>query len=172
MVGGFSQSCELVDAPANPVDRTFPDGCKMAFLAIRFINGSVSSDTATWLDIRDEAQRLKRLCGAFATTPVGGNLVVGGFFNTIRAGPGLTVTYTGDGPRLAMILYAPGSAFDDVVKQQVAAGAVVVADQDDEPEFGATMNLVKPNSLACKGEWLPLNNFTFCNATRETANVS
>ena len=67
---------------ANPVDRTFPDGCKMAFLAIRFTNGSVSSDTGTWSDIRDEAQRLKRLCGAFATTPIGGNLVVGGFLES------------------------------------------------------------------------------------------
>ena len=85
---------------------------------------------------------------------------------------GLTVAYTGDGPRLAMILYAPGSAFDDIVKQQLAAGAVVVADEDDEPELGATLNLVKPNSLACKGERLLLNNYTSCNITKETVNVS
>ena len=71
-----------------------------------------------------------------------------------------------------MILYAPGSVFDDTVKQQVAAGAVVVADEDDEPELGATLNLVKPNSLACNGERLPLNNSTFCNTTKETVNVS
>ena len=80
MVGGLLQSCGHVGDPANPVHRTYPDGCKMAFLAIRFTNGSVSSDTGTWLNIRDEAQRLKRLCGAFASTPIGGNLVVGGFF--------------------------------------------------------------------------------------------
>lgn len=130
------------------------DGCKMAFLAIRFINGSISSDTSRWLNIRDETLRLNRLCGAFATAPTGGNLVVG------------------DYPRLAMILYAPGSVFDDTVKQQIAAGVVVVADEDDEPELGATINLVKPNSLACKGERLLLNNSTSCNATKETVNSS
>ena len=54
-----------------------PDGCKIAFLAIRFLNGSVSYDTSIWADIRNEAQRLKRSCGAFATAPLGGNLVVG-----------------------------------------------------------------------------------------------
>ena len=82
-------SCEHVGDLANPVNRTFPDGCKMAFLAIRFINGSISSDTGTWLDIRDEAQRLKRLCGAFPTTLVGGNLVVGGFFKQSERDQGL-----------------------------------------------------------------------------------
>ena len=90
----------------------------------------------------------------------------------MRAGPGLTVTNTGDGPRLAMIIYAPGSHFDDIVKQQIAAGAVVVADEDDEPELGATISLVKPNSLVCKGERLPLNNSTFCNTIKETVHVS
>ena len=80
MVGDLSHCCGHVGDPADPVDRTFPDGCKMAFLAIRFINGSISSDTGTWLDIRDEAQRLKRVCGAFAAAPIGGNLVVGGSF--------------------------------------------------------------------------------------------
>ena len=63
-----------------------------------------------------------------------------------------------------MILYAPGSFFDDVVKQQIAAGSVVVADQDDEPELGATINLVNPNTLACEGfKRLLINNSTFCN---------
>ena len=71
-----------------------------------------------------------------------------------------------------MILYAPGSHFDGIVKQQVATGAVVVADEDDEPELGPTINLFKPNSLACKGEHLLSNNFTLCNTTQEKANVS
>ena len=71
-----------------------------------------------------------------------------------------------------MILYAPGSHFDDIVKDQVAAGAVVVADEDDEPELGATINLFKPNSLAFKGERLLFNNSTLCNTTKEKANVS
>ena len=55
------------------------DGCKIAFLAIRYLNGSVSYDISAWEDIRSEAQRLKRSCGAFTTTPLGGNLVVGEF---------------------------------------------------------------------------------------------
>ena len=84
----------------------------------------------------------------------------------------LIIAYTGDGPRLAMILYAPGSVFDDIVKQQLAAGAVVVADEDDEQELGATINLVKPNGLACKGERLLLNNFTLCKINKETVSVS
>lgn len=58
---------------------TVLDGCKIAFLAIRFLNGSVSYDTSAWEDIRSEAQRLRRSCGAFPATPLGGNLVVGGF---------------------------------------------------------------------------------------------
>ena len=85
---------------------------------------------------------------------------------------GLIIANTGDGPKLAMILYAPGSVFDDIVKQQIAAGTVVVAEEDDEPELGATINLVKPNSPACRGELLLLNNSTFCNTTKETVNVS
>lgn len=60
------------------------DGCKIAFLAIRFLNGSVSYDTSIWADLRNEAQRLKRSCGAFATAPLGGNLVVGELTVTTR----------------------------------------------------------------------------------------
>ena len=55
------------------------DACKVAFLAIRFLNGSVSYDTSSWENIRSEAQRLERSCGNFAAAPVGGNLVVGEF---------------------------------------------------------------------------------------------
>ena len=60
------------------------DGCKIAFLAIQYLNGSVSYDTSIWADIRNEAQRLKRSCGAFATAPLGGNLVVGELTVTTR----------------------------------------------------------------------------------------
>ena len=49
----------------------------MALLAIRFLDGNISYDTGTRADIRDDAQRLKRLCGAVAAAPLGGNLVVG-----------------------------------------------------------------------------------------------
>ena len=49
----------------------------MALLAIRFLDGKVSYDTSSRADIRNDAQRLKRLCGAFAAAPLGGNLVVG-----------------------------------------------------------------------------------------------
>lgn len=49
--------------------------CKLALLAFRFINGSISYDTSRWVNIRDEAQHLKRTCGAFGTA--GGNLIVG-----------------------------------------------------------------------------------------------
>ena len=53
------------------------DGCKIALLAVRFLNGSISYDTSTWEDIRNEAQRLKRLCGESSTAQAGGNLVAG-----------------------------------------------------------------------------------------------
>ena len=71
-----------------------------------------------------------------------------------------------------MIIYAPGSVFDDMVKEQLATGVVIVVDEDGEPELGATMNLVKPDSLACKEERLVLNNSTSCNVTTEKVNVS
>ena len=56
---------------------TLSDGCKIAFLAVRFLNGSISYDTSTWEQIRGEAQRLKRSCGGFAPALSGGNVVVG-----------------------------------------------------------------------------------------------
>ena len=56
---------------------TVLDGCKIAFLAIRFLNGSISYDTSTWGDVRSEAQRLKRSC--LVKPHSGGNLVVGKF---------------------------------------------------------------------------------------------
>lgn len=56
------------------------DGCKIALLAIRFLNGSVSYDTSSWGSIRGEAQRLRNICcGAFQAGPQGGVLVVGEF---------------------------------------------------------------------------------------------
>lgn len=58
---------------------TILEGCKIAFLAVRFLNGSISYDTTTWEDIHSEAQRLERSCGGFPTAPLGGNLVVGEF---------------------------------------------------------------------------------------------
>ena len=54
--------------------------CKMAFLAIRFLNGSVSYDTSSWRDIHGETRRLKSTCvGTDYTVSRGGNLVVGEF---------------------------------------------------------------------------------------------
>ena len=56
------------------------EGCKMAFLAIRFRNGSVSYDTSSWREIDYETLRLKSTCvGANWTLSRGGNLVVGEF---------------------------------------------------------------------------------------------
>ena len=71
----------------------------------------------------------------------------------------------------AILLYAPGTVFDDVVKAYLAAGTVVVADEDDEPEVGASIRVVKPNSLSCVGGRLSLANSMYCNTTRETVNV-
>lgn len=54
--------------------------CKMAFLAIRFRNGSVSYDTSSWRVIYEELHRLESTCvGANWTLSRGGNLVVGEF---------------------------------------------------------------------------------------------
>lgn len=144
------------------------DGCKMAFLAIRFLNGSVSYDTSAWEDIRSEAQRLKRLCGAFAAAPLGGNLVVGEFEYFKKGVLWLTIVCAGDHSRLAMILYAPGSIYDDVVKADLAAGTVVVADEEDEPRLG----IVKPNRVICEGEELALDHSMSCNRTEEMVDVS
>ena len=84
----------------------------------------------------------------------------------------LTIVCTGDHSRLAMILYAPNSFYDAVVKSHLAAGMVIVADEDDEPELGATTRIVKPNSLSCWGARLALSNSTFCNTGEEAVNVS
>lgn len=58
---------------------TILDGCGVALLAVRFLNGSISYDISTWEEIRDDTQRLKRSCGGFTVAPLGGNLVVGEF---------------------------------------------------------------------------------------------
>ena len=55
------------------------EGCKIAFLAIRFVNGSVSYDTTSWADMRNEADRLQNVCGTYPPTLPGGNVVVGEF---------------------------------------------------------------------------------------------
>ena len=56
------------------------DGCKIALLAVRFINGSVSYDTGSWASIRGEAERLRsRCCSASQAESQGGNMVVGKF---------------------------------------------------------------------------------------------
>ena len=54
------------------------DGCKIAFLAVLFLNGRISYDTGTWEDIGSEVQRLKHSCQGSSGAFVGGNLVVGG----------------------------------------------------------------------------------------------
>ena len=59
-----------------------------------------------------------------------------------------------------------------VLKAHLAVGTVVVADEDDETELGASIGIVKPNSLSCFGERPFLGNFTYCDTTRETVNVS
>ena len=84
----------------------------------------------------------------------------------------LTIVCAGDYSRLAMILYAPDSFYDEVVKSHLAAGKVVVAEEDDEPELGATTRIVKPNSLSCRGARLVLSDSTLCNTREETVNVS
>lgn len=78
---------------------------------------------------------------------------------------------TGDHSRLAIILYAPGSVYDDIVKVDLAAGTLIVADEDPEPDIGATTGIIKPSSLSCRGALLALGNSTVCNMT-ETVNVS
>ena len=62
------------------------DGCKIAFLAIRFVNGSVSYDTSSWGIIRHEAEQLRITCsGASYANSQGGNLVVGEFSRFLRS---------------------------------------------------------------------------------------
>ena len=84
----------------------------------------------------------------------------------------LTIVCTGDHPRLVLILYAPGSYYDEEVQEDLAAGKVIVAEEDDEPGLGATIGLVKPNSLSCGGARLALSNSTSCNTTETIVNVS
>ena len=78
----------------------------------------------------------------------------------------------GDHSRLAMILYAPGSVYDDILQAHLAAGTVIVAEEDDEPELGATTGIVKPNSLSCGRAGSALHYSTSCNTTVGTVNVS
>ena len=83
----------------------------------------------------------------------------------------LTHVCKGDYPRLALILYAKGSLFDEVVQAHLAAGKVIVAEEDDEPELGATIGIVKPNSLACGRAGLTLGNSTSCNISDDEMSV-
>ena len=70
------------------------------------------------------------------------------------------------------MLYEPGSYYDEMVEAQLAAGIVIVAEEDDEPVLGATTGIVRPSRLACGGIGLVLSNSTSCNKTEEMANVS
>ena len=68
-------------------------------------------------------------------------------------------------------MYAPGSYYDELVQAHLAAGTVIVA-EEDEPRLGATIGLVKPNSLSCGGARLALSNSSSCDTTETTNNVS
>ena len=92
--------------------------------------------------------------------------------NFTEASHWLTIVRTGDYPRLALILYAPGSYYDGEVQAHLAAGTVIVAEEEDEPGLGATIDLVKPNSLSCGRARLALSNSPSCNTTGKTVNVS
>ena len=62
------------------------DGCKIALLAVRFLNGSISYDTSSWGNIRGEAERLRsRCCGWSPAESQGGNMVVGEFSKLQRS---------------------------------------------------------------------------------------
>ena len=84
----------------------------------------------------------------------------------------LTIVCVGDHPRLALILYAPGSLFDEEVQAHRAAGTVIVAEEDDEPGSGASTGLIKPNSRSCGEARLALTNSSSCNTTETIVNVS
>ena len=149
------------------------DGCKVALLAIHLRDGSISYDTSTWHDIQNEAGRLKRSCGVFTIIPIGGNLVVGrsGELRYSRA-RWLNIACSGDVARLALFLYAPGSRLDDDIKAKLAAGMLVVAEEDDELGLGSNIGIVTPESLSCRGAWLASGDSTLCNVTGETVNVN
>ena len=83
----------------------------------------------------------------------------------------LIIVCTGDYPRLVLILYAPGSYYDEEVKEHLAAGTVIVAEEEDEPGLEATAGLVKPISLSCGGARLA-HNSSSCNTTETIVNVS
>ena len=71
-----------------------------------------------------------------------------------------------------MILYAPGSVYEDKVKADLAEGIVVVANQDPEAEVGASAGDVGVSSLACGGALPALSNSTICSTIAGTVNVS
>lgn len=147
----------------------------MAFLAIRFRNGSVSYDTSSWRVIDEELHRLESTCvGTNYALSRGGNLVVGEFSIFQRKSYDLPLyVCTGDHARLALIIYASGSPYDEEVRAKLAAGTVVVAEEDDELGLRTTTGLVKPNSLSCGGARLALSDSTSCDNTTETiVNVS
>lgn len=110
----------------------------------------------------------------YSAAPLGGNLVVGKFPNHTEElhGPWLTIIFTGDRSRLAMILYAPESVYDYMVKADIAAGTVIVADEEPEPNLDVTTGIVKPSSRLCRGALLELGISTYCNTTKETFSVS
>ena len=85
----------------------------------------------------------------------------------------LIIVRTGHHSRLALILYAPGSVYDGIVEADLAAGTVIVADEDPEPNLGATAGIAKPSSLSCRRALPALGgNYTFCNTTEGTIDVS
>ena len=84
----------------------------------------------------------------------------------------LIVVGTGHHSRLALILYAPGSVYDGMVEADLAAGTVIVAEEDPKPNLGATAGIAKPSSLSCRRVLPALGNSTFCNTTEGIIDLS
>ena len=71
-----------------------------------------------------------------------------------------------------MILYEPGSYLDDLIKRYQVAGLPIVAEENGEPQSGATTALIRPTSLSCGGRRLALGNSTLCSVRNGTIDIS
>ena len=129
-------------------------GCKLALLAIKLVDHNITFDTSTWAHIIRSGELVYNQCvgrtereDGLGAPPAGGYVLTGNFWTYSPAPRSLwpirprdtwwTDRYIGDHRRLALILYAPGSFYDQQVESDLASRRTVVAEQ----EFGQDLDV-------------------------------
>lgn len=112
-------------------------GLQISSAAIQLVDQTITYDTAAWLDIVLSGSLIYNQCVALTEREGGLKIPSGGH------------VLTGNHGRLALILYASGSVYDQQVQSDLVHGRTVVAEQDpgDEDIEGPTTNITTMSTL-------------------------